>query len=75
MPAGTASGIGLWERAQEFRRLRAAAQLDQKLLRNFTGLKQCSQKPPVTDGNLKLRPDCSHRPIPDTVPLIGLYSR
>jgi len=39
-----------------------------KIAAQFFGLGQCSQKAPVTGGNLKLRPDCSQRTAPTDSP-------
>ena len=60
------AGLGRpWERPQTFPAFRAAAQLDHFSLREKSGLKQCSQKAPETQGKFKQRPDCSQgRPSP-----------
>jgi hypothetical protein len=47
LPAGVLVGGNPCEQAQYFRGLRAAVQLDQKSLRDFSGLEQCSQKAPA----------------------------
>ena len=50
MPAGTAFGIALRERAQDFHRFRAAAQLDQNCYAIFGTRTVLAESPEFVDG-------------------------